>query len=517
MSEAGTRIPLNREVGYCRSWTPANGVREFVQNWWDAVRDVAQGEVVVSSSASEGQMRFTATDSASHELGKIEWSEQELLIANQGTIGPEVLALGNSSKQQEGAKFAGGHGEGLKVGALALVRARHTVQLETNGQRWHFEVKGQHLEVSSSEHATVQQGQVRVSICPAGNDIFRAADFLFLMPAKKVFDSRGGQRQEGTTESLLLDPEHEGRIYSHGILVEVRRDLKYGLNLKMELHRDRMSVASHHTLRKSIGYLWADAVADATMGPELQERFIEVLQSHPQSLEAEVPGRFWVPMIEQFPFHVVEELHIAVRALQHHFREVHPHAFPCLERDVRCVKSSLGQEAVPCSAAYLEVLQCSTAKEATQATDGASQAFSTLTEARRTAFVDPSQHSAKEINGAILHDIHKRAYAAFGVEAADIVFKPASVAEIDALRLGEQYLINDRYLDPEVIHQEQGGCMAKVLGGGSCRCSQNFIVGYLMSREYGKGGRFRAYCERDIKAEMLLPEEGNSQKRPKLH
>ena len=63
--------------------------------------------------------------------------------------------LGNTTKRG-GASFAGGHGEGLKVGALALVRASHSVQMDTSTQRWCFELEEGHLQVAVSHAAEVE-------------------------------------------------------------------------------------------------------------------------------------------------------------------------------------------------------------------------------------------------------------------------------------------------------------------------------------------------------------------------
>ena len=37
------RIDLNIERGYCENWSGCNGLRELLQNWWDAVRVAADG------------------------------------------------------------------------------------------------------------------------------------------------------------------------------------------------------------------------------------------------------------------------------------------------------------------------------------------------------------------------------------------------------------------------------------------------------------------------------------------
>jgi hypothetical protein len=296
-------------------------------------------------------------------LGEILWEGEpsgaqpkgsgELVLWNRGTLGREVLALGNTTKHGGLRAFAGGHGEGLKVGALALVRAGHAVVLQTAAESWRFRLADGHLEVVSSPgainhdcdcgdhcrctcscdsatlaqpasmngagdgctcfcdapphcHCSAPAGIVRVTVSGVGPAVFREADFLFLAPRDPAAafvgrGSRAGQLTGAPAERLLLGVQHAGRVYSRGILVEERRELVHGVDLDLALTRDRTAAASRHALRTSVGYLWADAVVDEARGPALLARFVSALQDTPQSLEAELPSRFWLPMLEQFP------------------------------------------------------------------------------------------------------------------------------------------------------------------------------------------------------------------------
>jgi len=351
---------------------------------------------------------------------------------------------------------------------------------------------------------------VAVTVTGVDDSVFHERDYLFLAPPSKTFCSQGGQRSPPACEvaqgrgpgleQIVLDPAHAGRVYSKGIFVEEKRDLVHGVGLNLALNRDRFSIASHHALRKSIGYLWADAVTHPTEGAHLLPRFVEVLQQYPHSVEAEIPGRFWLPMIEQFPFAVVEELHQAVRAIQRHFREVHPGAFPCTPRELDQAQCSLRCSAVPCSRPYLDLLQCSTASDDLGSALSTTVAFSTLSAACRVNFVDPDQRSTKDSPegpyAGLVQEVRRRAKAALGIDPENIVFKPATIADIDALRVGSTYMVNDRYLEPQLVHSQHGGCIPSKFGG-ECQCCTNFIVACLIAREYGTDGPYRVYCERD--------------------
>ena len=178
----GEVIRLNIEAGYCPGWRAADGCRELVQNWWDAVRAAAPGggepdggdpDAAVGREQLGARTRFVASvaappggavdgaewaatarattacnvgkgskdsggsprcgggraDDAGERvpgrLGEILWEGEpsgaqpkgsgELVLWNRGTLGREVLALGNTTKHGGLRAFAGGHGEGLKV------------------------------------------------------------------------------------------------------------------------------------------------------------------------------------------------------------------------------------------------------------------------------------------------------------------------------------------------------------------------------------------------------------------
>jgi hypothetical protein len=198
----------------------------------------------------------------------------------------------------------------------------------------------------------------------------------------------------------------------------------------------------------------------------------------------------------------VAELHAAVRAIQRDFRARHRGGFPCEAADAGAA-AALGREAVACSRPYLDVLQCDLAvsaddADATGSGGEAGLSFETLRRAQRVAFLDPAGRTPKDLAAppyaATVAAVRARAAEALGVRAARVVFKPAA-ADLDAARAGETYLVSDRFLEPAAVHDLHGGCVGAELGG-VCGCCANYIM-KLLAREYGSGGTFRVYCERD--------------------
>ena len=111
------RIKLNIERGYCESWTPRNGLRELVQNWWDAVRVSGSGGQRLDKVDVLHEPPSTFRAVADGTLrGEIRLDGDDMVLSNLGGLGRQALALGNTTKRR-GDAYAGGHGEGLKVGS----------------------------------------------------------------------------------------------------------------------------------------------------------------------------------------------------------------------------------------------------------------------------------------------------------------------------------------------------------------------------------------------------------------
>ena len=559
-------LSLNLDEQYCPSWTAANGVRELVQNWHDAILAVCLGGAPPLVERAGGDHEFTAHRCGGGTervvLGGIRWdaAARQLVLWNKSTgeLGTGSLGIGATSKRRRGEHgavaartaaapvFAGGHGEGLKVGALALIRAGRSVEVTIAAgavsgagaaaagpeTRWRFVLRGNRLHVHASSvgpGGSLEPGVVRVEVAGAEGGDFSPKDYLFLCPppAGSVFVGQGSrQQQQRVPERLLLGQEHAGRLYCRGILVEARRSLVCGYELDIDIGRDRVGVSSLHALRTSAGYLWADAIMDREHGQAFARRFAALLQEEPRSLEAELPGRFWLGMIDQFPYHAVAELHLGVRALQRHFRARHPpDALPCSAAERDAAALSLGRPMVVCSDALLDVLQCAEAV----GSDGARPdglAYETCRRLRRARFADPSVRTTKNLGAepyaSTVAAITRAAAAAF--RGATVRYVPANVAALDVLRLPSPKLdggddgsesaiaapvgfaVSDRWLDPSECHERVGGCIGVELGA-ACRCCEGYIVSHLLARAFGEHGGLRSYCAMAVRDDSLKNNE----------
>lgn len=276
------RISLSLTENYAPSWGAWEGVREFVQNWHDGLIQSAAGgsvETVVERCDHGSSVRYVAVVQGV-ELGSVEYdtSTETLTLINRNVaLARKVLLLGHSVKAQH-ADVAGQFGEGMKVGALALLREGRAVVMHTAQEQWswaramdpNFAVRVLTIFVSPRDH---HSSRVDKSTFPAveslgDNDtctqisslsseeweIFKRR-FLFLEPPVDSFSCVVG--------TLLLDSNLSGHLYSKGIYIaDYSRDgLRSGVDLReIRLDRDRRAVAHPSDIEHQASSLWVRAV-----------------------------------------------------------------------------------------------------------------------------------------------------------------------------------------------------------------------------------------------------------------
>ncbi|KAK1221579.1 hypothetical protein PQX77_015592 [Marasmius sp. AFHP31] len=180
-------ISTNLTEQYQEDWGDREGIRELIQNWYDGIirqhrlrssQDVeiikttpkngksfrfdayrkSLGSIQASSSKSNGKPERVAlgyigfkisrgekasdataynSDSESNQDGSSFRSEL-VLYNHRVQLTSNVLGMGVTDKRGDVLNLIGGHGEGMKVGILALVRNGHEVNYYTSGEKWKF-------------------------------------------------------------------------------------------------------------------------------------------------------------------------------------------------------------------------------------------------------------------------------------------------------------------------------------------------------------------------------------------
>ena len=311
-------IRLSLTKDYAKSWKIWEGLREIVQNWFDGLlstidhisQELASsgqhspklGGPVISRDDSPLGLVFRAhvycTDGEGERkvaLGRIilDKVKSSLHLINSSTeLARKVLLLGYSDKSER-KEVIGQFGEGLKVGALALVREGRQLVMETQRDRWMFCMERdpvfeeQVLTVQVSQRSGEGEVDIDTSLlklspedtCLTLYPLLKAewkrfcARFLFLetLPPEECIKSEAGW--------LLMGDRFSGQLYVRQIWVadmtEAAGGMLAGVNLhRLRLDRDRRSVLHQSELDHTVSAMWAVALE---MHPQLIPVYLGLL------------------------------------------------------------------------------------------------------------------------------------------------------------------------------------------------------------------------------------------------
>lgn len=237
-----TRITLTIDVDYMPSWGVYEGLRELIQNWLDEADDAKTPGGV-----------------------ETEWGDTVVRLVNPGGHIPrKALLLGNTTKRDRDDQ-RGQFGEGLKLGALALVRAGKRVTVEAGGERWTFTIEpspdfaDRRVLVCAIEPSEAPGVVVEVDDLGPGEWEAAISAFRQLAPVEAV---------ETYSGSLFLDPDLSGVVYVKGIRVTKEKDLVWGYDFPhADVDRDRRLIRAWQ-MQYHAGGILAEALIAGTLAPD---------------------------------------------------------------------------------------------------------------------------------------------------------------------------------------------------------------------------------------------------------
>jgi len=371
------RISLSLTASYAPSWKIWEGLRELVQNWHDGLlsADLASKAAGVTPSTATASLEFSskpaadattsrfAATRAGQEVGWCEYipAEDKLVMVNRGVgLGRQVLLLGYSKKAQH-HDVIGSFGEGMKVGAVALLRRGLRLRIFTKSEVWTFELAvdpnfGERvLTVETARRPEVLD--VELEGLPSSLANMSVADtttvlegikpqewrelsqrFLFLKPPQESVRTEVGR--------LLLDPTHAGSFFVRGVWINDDPDLSAGVDLfDIRLDRDRAAVLKKSDMQHQVSSMWLRAIYHC---PSLQGRYYQLLADERQCSD-----------IAFADLYCDEDAAAAMAAL---FRQQHGDAIPVSLKGSNSAKAqqlrnTLSASTVVCNQALLAVLK----------------------------------------------------------------------------------------------------------------------------------------------------------------
>ncbi|KAA1474362.1 hypothetical protein DENSPDRAFT_840926 [Dentipellis sp. KUC8613] len=317
-------LNMHRDYGKSRSssstWGSAAGVRELVQNLFDAILDVRhvlphqirveefhKGKSIVGSTSdtelplnSESVELFlydtsiaSASDEVSEPVGYVAWKPSldkpgfgDLELYNVGSISYSSWYLGGTSKGSK-PHLIGQYGDGLKIGINALMREEARVLYHTKHQIWVFGYLRDHLLFFKKKSRRNVNG-VLVQVRNIPWNSLGLDRFLFLRPPKEILCS---DKDTGWTKGcVLLDERHRSHIYVKGILVRLETDqttgLVYGINIAgdISMSRDRSALEDRSHAAEAVFNIWQPLLLTSD---DTRIRYLALLKDHERALDVE--------------------------------------------------------------------------------------------------------------------------------------------------------------------------------------------------------------------------------------
>lgn len=324
VSFSGDEIQLSITTNYAGHWNTWEGVREMVQNWHDglfsgspniikeelkfkkqpvpAPMEDDSGEMLLESSSSCSHFYEVSWESSIKEepvlVGQLYYdpTSQSLTMINKNTcLHRRCLLLGYTSKKEEGrdrkASIIGQFGEGMKVGALALLRNKCRVCVRTSCDTWSFGLK---------KHSLLQEEVLTVFVSDRANESTDfdkdVCKFCKLLDGDTCTQIKPISQEQWTTFSkrflfleeasdkvptdlgcLLLDDGLRGHLYTREVWIQDMReeDLDHGIDINdVKLDRDRNSVMKKSDIEHMASCIWSKAVK---LRPELTSKYFKLL------------------------------------------------------------------------------------------------------------------------------------------------------------------------------------------------------------------------------------------------
>ncbi len=254
---------------YIDDWNPKDGIREVLQNQYDAINEkIGKSNVIINPKGTDrlNAFEFEFRDKNNNDLlGEITYDERykELKVWNVGYLETADLLLGcqKHEKGKTNKDIIGRFGEGMKLAALSFLKENMGYRILTSGQEWRFKIeedpffktgnkaqKCLFLYRENLSGETFEKYKDKVTVIISGLDkkiwVDKIDDFLWLTQKEIGKVTVKNEKNEYLGE-ILLGEKFCHKNYVKEIYVDKIAG-NFGLNLDIQLDRDRNCIPNLH-------------------------------------------------------------------------------------------------------------------------------------------------------------------------------------------------------------------------------------------------------------------------------
>jgi hypothetical protein len=332
---------------YSPEWKPRHAFREVFQNLFvftsilynskNANASISKDGIIDTFGLDEKRLSIETKPSETGYTAEFRDAHKKLLgfvkyLAGEGTVElanfgaslcPEVLEVGYTTKK--GArKLAGGHGEGLKMAALVMLREGYRFHIQSSEHNWnfHFGGTGNRKMVCSfgwpkgQADEGYKEKNRRKFDKKSGSEELKA--HIWEDVSVKIggnFRGKGERIDSATFESwldvsvdlnrplnpiktdfgvLILDEKYEDTIYLKGLQLEAKPSLKkfkFGYNLFAgKTDRDRHGMMDMRQQAEIITKIWEEAIKKGNV--DILDKYTKMLRSEESRADVAVAEEF---------------------------------------------------------------------------------------------------------------------------------------------------------------------------------------------------------------------------------
>ena len=267
---------------YCENWGYNEGIREFLQNQYDAIiQKINKKNLIVNPTGKPYNINnfdsyinysFENISENNKEYGGINYDIKNniLTIWNNGELSLGHFLLGSLKYNLNNPDIIGKFGEGMKLGILGLCRLKKKIKIISNQYSYSFYFKQDKKFLQNNvpqeclfceyekypENNMNNKVQIEIYNIELEEWASQVNNYLWLLKNSNIYPAV--DNYNNWIGDLLLEPIYANRIYVKGIYVQDLgknkkefNDLQFipGFNVNVELNRDRNCVCDNYYLK----------------------------------------------------------------------------------------------------------------------------------------------------------------------------------------------------------------------------------------------------------------------------
>lgn len=278
---------------YCEEWGIKEGIREIIQNQYDAIISKIKRNNLYCAKKGEfyninGNKKYLDYEFVNKNnnkiYGKIIYDKKNKILSfsNEGEIVFADFLLGSFKKEENNAELIGNFGEGMKLAILSLCRKNKNVSIISSNKKYTFQLKKDEMfkkdikclfcKIHDYNGNSKDKGNVIVSIDNISENewLDQIDNYLWLINDDdiEIYTSMNTKKEE--LGEIIYSKIYKNRLYVKGIFIKeltnennkdnIKNNIPGFNSFNLKLTRDRNSVQNYWDLQSNLSNIMAGCI-----------------------------------------------------------------------------------------------------------------------------------------------------------------------------------------------------------------------------------------------------------------